>query len=97
MGEDASLEDFLDTDGETGSDGADSESASTDEAKPADETATAAEAEPTDEATPTDGVAPATTTYAWDGAGAACGSCGEVVDRRWQQDGELVCVTCKSW
>ena len=41
--------------------------------------------------------APATTTYAWDGDGAACASCGEGVEKRWLQDGTLVCVDCKRW
>ena len=39
----------------------------------------------------------ATTTYAWDGDGAACDACDERVERRWQQDGGLVCVECKDW
>jgi len=39
----------------------------------------------------------ATTTYAWSADGAACGACGEVVQRRWQQDGSLVCPACKEW
>jgi len=44
-----------------------------------------------------DEVTPATTTYAWDGDGAACEACGEVTERRWQHDGALVCVSCKEW
>ena len=39
----------------------------------------------------------ATTTYAWSEEGAACAACGEVVPRRWQQDGTLVCPACKEW
>jgi len=39
----------------------------------------------------------AATTYAWDGAGETCGACGETVERRWQQAGELVCAACKDW
>ena len=39
----------------------------------------------------------AATTYAWDGAGAACAACDETVERRWQQDGDLVCIECKDW
>ena len=49
------------------------------------------------EGPPTEDGPRATTTYVWDMAGAACDSCGEVVKRRWQQTGELVCVACKSW
>jgi len=37
------------------------------------------------------------TTYAWSPEGAACAECGEVVERRWTQDGVLVCGACKSW
>ena len=42
-------------------------------------------------------VEPAATTYAWDGAGSACAACDETVERRWQQEGDLVCVECKDW
>ena len=49
-----------------------------------------------DDADP-DGVTPATTTYTWTAEGAACAACGEVVERRWQQSGTLVCSACKSW
>ncbi len=45
----------------------------------------------------TDAVDPAVTTYAWSTDGAACAECGEVVERRWTQDGHLVCGACKSW
>ncbi|MDS0280583.1 DUF7573 domain-containing protein [Haloarcula onubensis] len=91
MSEEASLDDFLG--GESGEDA---------EAQQAD--AEAGEAAHTESgetdpaaAAETDGVEPATTTYAWDGAGAECGACGETVQRRWQQEGELVCVECKDW
>lgn len=40
---------------------------------------------------------PATTTYAWSDGAATCGTCGEAVERRWQQAGDLVCVECKDW
>lgn len=101
MGEDASLDDFLTASESEESDDEPSESTgdgetAPEEAEPAD---TAAEAEPDDGATAADDSepAPATTTYAWDGAGATCAACGESVERRWQQDGELVCATCKDW
>jgi len=87
MPEDASLDDFLGTGGSEGSDGETSESADPVGAE-ADEPA----AEPGSGETVS-----AETTYAWDGAGAACDSCDEVVERRWQQDGGLVCVACKDW
>lgn len=39
----------------------------------------------------------ATTTYTWSEDGAPCKSCDEVVQRRWQQNGSLVCSACKEW
>lgn len=87
MAEDASLDDFLsETDEGTDQSASDDETVSDDEAAADEPDAAAAE-------TP----ARATTTYAWDGAGGTCGSCGEVVERRWQQDGALVCSACKDW
>ncbi|MFB6118106.1 hypothetical protein [Halosegnis sp.] len=44
-----------------------------------------------------DADAPAQPTVRFDPAGATCAACGEMVQRRWRQDGELVCGTCKSW
>lgn len=81
MAEDASLDDFLDA-------GDDEETASADEREPAADSAVGDG--------PAD-VEPATTTYAWSGAGGACDACGEVVERRWGQDGRLVCPACKEW
>jgi len=85
MGEDASLDDFLAT--------GESEESAASEAEPSEP----ASEEELSEPESSDGIAPATTTYAWDGGGAACEACGEVVERRWQQDGGLVCVACKDW
>lgn len=81
MAEDASLDDFL-----SKTDGQTGRSASGDSTAPD-------ESEPGAAETP----APATTTYAWDGDGTACASCGETVERRWQQGGALVCPECKDW
>lgn len=39
----------------------------------------------------------AASTYAWSGDGGVCGACEETVDRRWRQDGALVCPDCKEW
>lgn len=86
MGEDASLDEFLDA----GS----SESAG--ESDTDDKPATSGEDTDTGSTT-TDDVDPATTTYAWSGEGADCEACGAVVERRWHQDGTLVCVSCKEW
>ncbi|MFC7027243.1 hypothetical protein ACFQJ5_05955 [Halomicroarcula sp. GCM10025324] len=51
------------------------------------------------ETAPEDGrdVAPATTTYAWSDEGTTCEECGAPAERRWQQDGALVCPDCKVW
>jgi hypothetical protein len=52
-----------------------------------------------DEAAPQDepSVTPATTTYAWSDEGTTCEACGEPTERRWHQDGALVCPACKEW
>ncbi|WP_424001283.1 DUF7573 domain-containing protein [Haloarcula salina] len=104
MGEDASLDDFLDAGEESeggesaaGDDGdeAEADAASEPEAGPdeSDGEGDASASESTDRGT----VEPAVTTYAWSPEGAACADCGEVVERRWEQDGQLVCGACKSW
>ncbi|WP_299232745.1 DUF7573 domain-containing protein [Natronomonas sp.] len=36
-------------------------------------------------------------TYAWTPGGRACPACGSVVERRWRDGDELVCVDCVSW
>jgi hypothetical protein len=86
MAEDASLEDFLDSSEseDEGNSGAGDDTAETERETP--------DAEPS-----TDAVEPAVTTYAWSPEGAACAECGEVVERRWAQDGVLVCGACKCW
>jgi len=97
MGEDASLDDFLG-----------GESSGQSEAEPADETDPTDAGEPTaavesetgtaDDAEPdADDIEPAATTYAWSDEGTTCDGCGETVERRWQQDGALVCIECKDW
>lgn len=40
---------------------------------------------------------PAESTMSWSPDGAACESCGDVVERRWRDDGRLVCLDCKEW
>jgi hypothetical protein len=57
----------------------------------ADESESAAGSDTTDESES------AESTYAWDPEGAACEGCGAVVERRWRDDGDLVCDACKSW
>ena len=42
-------------------------------------------------------VHPARSTMAWTADGVTCNSCGEVVQRRWRDDNQLVCSACKEW
>ena len=95
MAEDASLDDFRSESDGTAESRADD---GTNESRADDETPSDADTAPADpESAAAETPPPATTTYAWDGDGAACASCGETVERRWQQDGGLVCVECKEW
>ncbi|EMA09231.1 hypothetical protein SAMN05443574_102240 [Haloarcula vallismortis] len=89
MAEDASLEDFLDA----GDESEDEREGDT----PAGDDTTEMESDAPDSEASTDAVDPAVTTYAWSSEGAACAECGEVVERRWTQDGQLVCGACKAW
>lgn len=82
MAEDASLEDF--------SDGGES-------SRSVEDGSTEIGTETADGEASVDGVEPAESTYAWSPEGATCAECGEVVKRRWTQDGVLVCGACKSW
>lgn len=41
--------------------------------------------------------APAVSTSSWRPDGAPCDACGSVVQRRWRDDGGLVCVDCVAW
>jgi hypothetical protein len=96
MNDDASLNDFLGSDAEGDEEGSTADATDT-EADNGTAASSGDEGAETEAVDATDGPAPAATTYAWDGDGAACGACGEVVERRWQQDGGLVCVACKEW
>ncbi|ACV11569.1 conserved hypothetical protein [Halorhabdus utahensis DSM 12940] len=105
MGDDASLNEFLGDEGEsaTATESADDEAASGSEL-PA-ETATESESADDEAATQTqradeaseEAVEPATTTSEFAPAGAECDACGASIDRRWYQDGDLVCAACKDW
>ncbi|MFC7167041.1 DUF7573 domain-containing protein [Halospeciosus flavus] len=44
-----------------------------------------------------DDTEPAETTHAFDADGSECEACGATVERRWRQDGDLVCPDCKRW
>lgn len=82
--EDASLDQFADSD-EDGED----PTADRDEAV-ADENG--------QNASPSDGaVEPAKTTSRWTPDGEPCSACGEMVSRLWTDEGELRCRTCKKW
>lgn len=83
MGEDASLDEFLNSESSEQSGAADADASTTD-------------TEPAGGTVSPD-IDPATTTYAWSDGAATCGTCGEAVERRWQQAGDLVCVECKDW
>ena len=48
---------------------------------------------PTGDAPP----APTAPTFAWVPDGVACARCGAMVTRRWRDDRELVCPSCKTW
>lgn len=39
----------------------------------------------------------AAATYAWTQDQADCTACGTAVERRWRDDGQLVCADCKTW
>jgi hypothetical protein len=42
-------------------------------------------------------VRPAESTMGWTPGGAVCAACGRSVERRWRDDGRLVCPDCKEW
>ena len=52
-----------------------------------------ADADGGDEGTPE----PAAPTFDWTPGGSVCVACGERVERRWTDDGRLVCAACKRW
>jgi hypothetical protein len=52
---------------------------------------------PADAGSESAAVDPLATTYAWSPSGAVCASCGATVERRWRDEGDLVCTDCKSW
>lgn len=74
-------------------------------AEPADAEPAAESADPDDDAEPAtdpdsdpdDAVEPAVSTYEFSPDGAPCAACGAVVEKRWRDDGELVCPDCKVW
>ncbi|WP_255197934.1 DUF7573 domain-containing protein [Halorarius litoreus] len=96
MSRDRSLDEFARS---APSDSADGDGASGDEAAEAEadsEDVDAADSSPAGEE-PVDDVSPAVSTYAFAPDGAACDSCGAVVQKRWRDDAGLVCPDCKQW
>ena len=70
------------------------EAAATAEATGADTVPDEADAGPHDVDAPLDQTLP---TFAWSADAAACAHCGETATRRWRDDGDLVCPSCKTW
>jgi NADH pyrophosphatase NudC (nudix superfamily) len=102
--DDASLDDFLDSDDGTRErsevgEADESDAKETGEHKSASADATGDET--ADAGTDAEGdagaVEPATTTYQWTPTGATCAACGEQTERRWESDEGLVCPDCKGW
>jgi hypothetical protein len=90
-----SLEDFLDGSKAAGESiaGEAPEDASNERADPSGETAEGSERD-----TENEGHSDlATATYAWTPERANCAACGTAVERRWRDDGRLVCADCKNW
>ena len=106
MPSDRSLDEFVETDGESDDTGDGSEATDTgDGSEAVDDTGDGSEAvddtEPNDSDTapPSDvdgDVEPATPTAAWT-AEDTCGRCGQPTQRSWYEDGTLVCSECKTW
>lgn len=90
MGEDASLDQFIGGESDERSEESTGDGATEQPAAgsgPDEAAGQATEPEPDE----------AATTYAWSDNGTTCERCGETVERRWQQDGRLVCPGCKDW
>lgn len=94
--DDASLDDFMPDSDESDAEDATPSSETTAEPEPDSPSETAAE-EGDSPAVTTADVEPAVSTYAWSSDETACEACGERVERRWRDDGELVCSACKDW
>ena len=102
MGRDRSLDEFFGGDGGGADD--DTESDADTSAEPVDGATTDADGD--EDASDDDAEShlpdashadPVTPTYRWTPEGAACESCGSVVERRWVDDGAFVCDDCKEW
>jgi hypothetical protein len=95
---DRSLDEFAEETGEEG--GADAEPSDAG-GEPADTDAEGTPDADGDGATADEGrsltVRPAESTMDWTPGGASCAACGRSVERRWRDDGRLVCPDCKEW
>ncbi|MFW5919209.1 MAG: DUF7573 domain-containing protein [Halanaeroarchaeum sp.] len=68
------------------------------DADDADATADPDDAEATAKPDDADATAdPIVATTDWTSEGATCEACGATAERRWHQDGSLVCPACKNW
>lgn len=98
MSEDTSLSEFVGKAGESDEADGTTDAAETTETADADGSAADHEsAERPDEADVEPGVEPARATYDWTPDGAACTRCGAAVEKRWRDDGGMVCADCKEW
>jgi hypothetical protein len=70
------------------------EAAAAAEAAGADTVPDEANADPHDVDAPPDQTV---STFVWSADGAACAHCGAAATRRWRDDGDLVCPSCKTW
>lgn len=104
MARDRSLDDFLagsDADEDSGdaTDESPADAAKTGDVDAASDTSPATDDSDDDAPAPASGLdaGPAESTMAWSPDGAACEDCGTTVERRWRDDGALVCEDCKEW
>jgi hypothetical protein len=102
MGSDRSLDEFTGGTRESSTaESVDADDDSKSDAGPGDDTTGAASAtealDSGESEEPALAVEPAESTYSWSPAGATCAACGASVERRWRDEGELVCADCKSW
>lgn len=98
--EDTSLDQFVDATDESDGEGADEP---TDEETAEDDTAAEEVAGDADDrgssvvpVAPGD-VEPAVSTATWTPGGGVCKVCDSTTERRWRENGTLVCVDCKDW
>jgi formylmethanofuran dehydrogenase subunit E len=94
MGRDHSLDEFLSESDVSPDEGTDNTTTDQDTSESQDSEASNVEG---DEQPSTLTVHSVRSTMAWTADDVPCDACGEVVQRRWRDDGQLVCNTCKEW